>query len=385
MGRAMVLGDNGVGNLSRTEIDEIIKGRRIGLDFDIDDNAFEFSSTTRPDDLADQLRLIAAKLEHPGWRPGPVIRAKASAKANYDSFEMSANAVLQRDLEYLIRSKDRRWKSPSPDEIEALTPESFEKFWAPLLKQGPIEVIIFGDFERDKAVEALAVTFGALAARDDAPPSEKALQMAFPVGDQKPVLLTHKGPADQVAALIAWPTGGGIEAISESRELEVLAAIFRDRLFEKFRAEQAASYSPDMANSWPESFPGGGYLMAYTQVQPKDVEKFYAFAHDVAKDLAAAPIGDDELQRAVEPIKQYIERASSGNTFWLQYLKGATFDARRFDALTRLYSDFNNVTPAKLQELAKRYFRDDTAWKLTVRPQKEKAAIKANGVAGAGR
>ncbi|MFC4291653.1 M16 family metallopeptidase [Sphingorhabdus arenilitoris] len=379
----LVLGDNGVGELSRTEIDEIVKGRRISLDFSIEDNAFEFSSTTRPDDLADQLRLIAAKLEHPGWRPGPVTRAKASAKANYDSFEMSANSVLQRDLEYLIRSKDRRWKSPSPAEIDALTPEKFEEFWSPLLKQGPIEVIIFGDFDRDKAVAALSATLGAMKPREDVPPSDTQLQMAFPKDNKKPVTLTHKGPQDQVAALIAWPTGGGLEQISESRELDVLAAIFRDRLFEKFRAEQAASYSPDMANNWPENFPEGGYLMAYTQVRPQDVDKFYAFANDVAQDLIDTPISDDELQRAVEPIKQYIERASSGNTFWLQYLKGAAFDSRRFDALGRLYTDFNNVTPARLQDLAKRYFRNDKAWKLTVRP--EKITAKGAGAVPAGR
>jgi zinc protease len=53
----------------------------------------------------------------------------------------------------------------------------------------------------------------------------------------------------------------------------------------------------------------------------------------------------------------------------LQQLKGAAFNPARFEALGHLYSDFSNVTPTRLQELAAKYFRDDKAWKLTVVPQ----------------
>ena len=177
------------------------------------------------------------------------------------------------------------------------------------------------------------------------------------------------GARDQAAAVMAWPTGGGIAGISEGRQLETLAAIFRDRLFEKFRAEQAASYSPDMAANWPVDFNSGGYLMAYTQVKPTDVDRFFAFADSVAADLIANPVSADELQRAVEPTKQAIERAASGNTFWLNQLKGSTYDPERFAALGTLYSDYNSVTPEILQALAKRYFVKDKAWKLVVAPQ----------------
>ncbi len=365
----LVLGENGVGKITRAQIDQLTVGRRIGLDFGVDTDSFQFSSTTRGEDLTDQLRLIATKLEYPGWAEAPVKRAKALAKSGFDSFEMSAASVLQRDLDYLIRSKDVRWKAPNPQSIEQLTPKSFKAFWQPLLAQGPIEVSIFGDFDRATAVKALEETFGAMKPRAATTPRPQALQLKFPAGTSAPVRLTHKGPADQVAAVVAWPTGGGIDRITESRELEILAAIFRDRLFEKFRAEKAASYSPDMTNSWPEDFQSGGYLMAYTQVRPQDVASFYEFAAEVSADLKANPVSTDELQRAVEPIKQYIERASSGNTFWLQYLQGGAYDPRRFKSLSHLYTDFNGVTPARLQQLAQTYFRDDKAWKLVVEPE----------------
>ncbi len=369
----LVLGENGIGNITRTQIDQLTVGRRIGLDFSVDADSFQFSSTTRAEDMSDQLRLIATKLEYPGWAKAPVKRAKALAKSGYDSFEMSASSVLQRDLDYLIRANDMRWKAPDPASIGKLTPASFKTFWQPLLAQGPIEISIFGDFERAAAVTALEQTFGAMKPRPAKTLIPQALQIGFPAASATPMRLTHKGPADQVAAVIAWPTGGGIDRITESRELEILAAVFRDRLFEKFRAEKAASYSPDMTNNWPEDFSSGGYLMAYTQVRPQDVTSFYEFAAEVAADLKANPISPDELKRAVEPVKQYIDRASSGNSFWLQYLQGGAYDPRKFKSLGHLYTDFNEVTPARLQQLAQAYFRDDKAWKLVVEPESKPA------------
>jgi zinc protease len=373
----LVLPENGIGKLKRTEIDQMVNGRRIELNFSIDDDAFEFGANTRPDDLADQLTLIATKLEHPGWDAAPVERAKALAKSGYDSFEMSATSVLQRDLEYLLRNKDARWKAATPADVAKIDARNFEAYWKPLMEQGPVEVMLFGDFDKATAITALENSFGAMKPRAPLAVAAAALDVNFPAANTAPVTLTHRGPADQAAAVMAWPTGGGISGITEGRQLEILAAVFRDRLFEKFRAEQAASYSPDMAANWPNDFNSGGYLMAYTQVKPSDVDRFFAFADEVAADLAANPVSADELQRAVEPTKQAIERASSGNSFWLGQLKGATYEPERFVALGKLYSDYSTVTPTVLQALAKRYFVKDKAWKLVVSPQGGGAPVTA--------
>jgi predicted Zn-dependent peptidase len=57
-------------------------------------------------------------------------------------------------------------------------------------------------------------------------------------------------------------------------------------------------------------------------------------------------------------------------------LKGASFDPDRFSALSHLYTDFASVTPARLQQLAKTYFDNSKAWKMTVLPAGKKLAAK---------
>jgi zinc protease len=237
-----------------------------------------------------------------------------------------------------------------------------------------VEVLLFGDFETPKAVEALQSTIGATKPRTGATVSAKAARVSFPTPNAQPLRFTHKGPKDQVAAVIGWPTGAGLAQIGEGRQLEVLAALFRDRLFEKFRSEQAASYSPDANAAWPDEFNTGGFLMAYSQVQPKDAGRFFAFAKSVATDLAATPVSPDELQRALAPMLQYVERATTGNLFWMNELEGATYNAARYQALGTLYSDYSKVTPQRLQELARKYLVDAKAWKMVVEPEAAKVA-----------
>ena len=364
-----VINENGIGKFTQTQIEQMAAGKRIELNFGIDNDAFEYTATTGTLDLANQLKVIATKMENPGWQDAPIQRAKAFVKSGYGSFETSADAVLQRDLEYLISNSDKRWKTPTPDEAAKITPAAVRKFWEPLLATGPVEVILMGDFETEEAVKILGETFGAMKLRKPGTVSAEAQALSFPAANVTPLVRQHVGPKDQAAAVIAWPTAGGLARITESRELEVLAAIFRDRLFEKFRAEQAASYSPNMANKWPEEFSSGGYLMAISQVQPQDVDRFYKFAEAVASDLAANPVSADELQRSVEPIKQLIDRISSGNSFWINSLQGATFNQEKFTALGSIFVDYEAVTPERLQELAKRYFVIDRAWKFTVLPK----------------
>ncbi|HEX8553985.1 MAG TPA: insulinase family protein, partial [Sphingomonas sp.] len=349
----LALWASGVGKLDQGDLDQLTAGRRIGLDFDIQDDAFALNAMTSPADYPDQLRLMAAKLTAPAWDPAPVTRAKAVGIASYAGYDSSPDGVMSRDLERLLHAGDPRWGTPTLPVMQALTPASFRAVWEPLLGTGPIEVSVFGDVDADAAIAAVAKTFGAMPPRK--PDARKAAPIRFPAHATTPVVRTHVGPANQAAAVIAWPTGGGIEGIQDSRRLDVLAQIFSDRLFEKLRQAAGASYSPNVQSQWPVGLAGGGRLIAIGQVAPDKVDFFFTTARAIAADLVATPIADDELQRIMRPMGQYILRASTGNQFWLQQLGGGTYDPRRIEATKRIAEDFVSITPAQLQATAAKY------------------------------
>ena len=368
---------SGIGKLGQEEIDRLTGGRRIGLDFAIDDDAFVFGATTSAEDLADQLRLIAAKLSSPGWDPNPVARAKAVMLASYASLGASPDGVLGRDLDRLLHDGDPRWGTPSRADIEKLDAKSFRALWEPILASGPIEVQVFGDVKADPAIAAVAASLGALKPRAVA--RAAAAPVRFPAPTATPVARTHDGQPTQAAAVIAWPTGGGSDGIAQGRKLEVLAAVFRDRLLDKLRSSAGISYTPNVASSWPVGLNGGGRVMAVGMVPPDKTGFFFDLAREIANDLATKPIDADELKRALVPVLQYVARLSTGNQFWLMQTQGGSFDPKRLAALDTIATDLTSITPAELQALAAAYLQPGKAWTMTVLPSNPAAAAPATG------
>lgn len=371
---------SGIGTIGQEQLDQLTSGRRLGMDFSIDDDAFMLAAVTSPADYRDQLKLLADKLGAPGWDPSPVTRAKAVIGSSYATLGSSPDGVLNRDLEYYLHDRDPRWGTPPADAVTALTPSKFRAFWQPLLATGPVEVQVFGDVKADDAIAAVAETFGALKPRPPGAAAPPAVR--FPAHNAAPVIRTHTGQENQAVALIAWPTGGGVDGVAEGRKLDILAQVFTDRLFDRLRTASGASYSPSVSSTWPVGSSGGGRIMAVGQVPPDRTELFFRLSREIAADLVRNPVSDDELQRVKEPMQQFVLRAATGNTFWIQLLGGATYDPRRVASARAILSDYQGITAAELQAVAAKYLRPDKDWTMEVLPR---TVAAKHGVAAAAR
>ncbi len=370
----MALVDVGVGKLDREAMDRVMTGRKIGFDFSIEDANFLFKADTRAADLEDQLYLFAAKFATPRWDANPVLRAQAAAKINYESYASSPQGVLERDLRFLERGRDPVFRTPTPAEISATTVEGFREVWEPILRQGPIEIQLYGDFDKAKALAALNRTFGALPLRGDLPEGTAGLEARTLPPSAQPVLLYHRGDANQAAALIGWPTGGGMAGIRESRQLEILTQVFQNRLMDKLREKLGEAYSPQVINSWPTELDGGGNIFALANLQPKTVPVFFTLSEEIASDLVNNPIGADELARATEPLKQQLTRATSSSNFFMILIEGATSDPARYRTVRNVLSDYTETTPEAMQALARKYFAPGKSWRVAVIPQGQSLA-----------
>ncbi|MBA4760319.1 pitrilysin family protein [Sphingomonas sp.] len=373
----LALLESGIGKLGQEEIDQITGDRRISMQFGVGDDAFVIVGQTSPADLADQLRLIATKLEVPGWDPKPIARARALAIAGNAARNASPDAVIGNSLEKLLHAGDPRWGIPELADIEKLTARDFRTFWEPLLASGPIEVQVFGDIDVAKAIEAVRTTFGAMKPRRASRIVSAAVR--FPAHVESPVVLRHTGEPDQAAAVIAWQAGGGATNISEGRKLEILAAVMRDRILDRIRSTEGVSYSPTVISQSPVGQPGGGRVIALTLLPPDKTDLFLKVAREIAADLIARPIELDELRRALVPTAQMISRRASGNPFWMQQTEGGTYDPRRLAAVSTLGIDYGRTGPEELQALAIKYLARDKDWSMVVLPEEKAAAPAAGG------
>jgi zinc protease len=360
---------SGFGELGMNELDRIATGRKFGFDFKIEEGTFVLEAQTRAEDVADQLYLFAAKLAMPRWDIAPFERARASALLAYDSYGTKPESVIQRDLEWLLHGRDPRFGTPDPAALRAATAEEFKNVWSRLLAQGPVEVAVFGDFQRESTIEALSRTFGALPARAPAPAAQLAAPAPFPAANDTPFVLTHSGQPDQAAAAIAWPTGGGSLALPQSRKLEILAELFSNRLMDALRERAGASYSPHVRSSWPLDVQGGGNILALAQLPPEQVPAFFTAAEQIASDLATTGPTPDELARVTEPMLQLLNRVSNSHLFWLNELDGAAFDRNRLAWTPTFLRDYTEVTAEEMKALAARYLGGHGGFRVAVVPE----------------
>ncbi|MFZ1742103.1 MAG: insulinase family protein, partial [Pontixanthobacter sp.] len=377
LGEAALIG-SGQGQLGQEELDRISNGRVMGFDFGIGDADFTFSAMTREADLEDQLYLFANKLAEPRWDPNPVIRSIAAQKLTYESYATSPGGVMSRDLEYLLRNKDGRYKTADAKDLAAATPQGFRKVWEPILAQGDIEILIFGDFDETKAISMLSRTIGALPARKVIPADVLARLPSFPSADSSIIVRKHRGDANQAAVVMAWPTGGGVNGLPESRQLEILTSLFTNRLIDAMRERAGASYSPQVVTNWPVDLKRGGRITAFAQLRPEDVPAFFAAADAIAKDLADNPPTADELARTTEPLKQVVTRSMTGNQFWLYQIEGSSRDPSRLYYLRTLLTDYSETTPEKMQALARKYLASRPGWRMAIIPEGQKLAAASN-------
>ena len=97
-------------------------------------------------------------------------------------------------------------------------------------RPGPIEVDLFGDFHaRGRALPRSNAAFGALPMRTSVAPPP--LTPHLPAHNDTPLVLTHRGDPDAAAAHCRLAhRRGGRTGLRESRQLELLAQIYSNRL-----------------------------------------------------------------------------------------------------------------------------------------------------------
>ncbi len=361
-----LLRQGGTEALTYEQIEALTAGNRVGMNFSLEDDAFVLSGTTRPADLDMQLQLLQAYLTGPALRAAPFARLKAAMGSYLGQLDTTAAGVFGRDVPALLRGGDARWRAvPGREALEAATPEGLAALLEADFAAGPLEVTVVGDVAADRALAAVAASFGALPERLPRAPSAAALR--FPAPAEAPVL-THAGRPDQAMAMAAWPTTDFFADPQLQRVLGVMANILQSRLTERLRAAEGVTYSPSVATDSSRTFAGYGYVRALVETPADRVESFYAELDRMAAALAAAAPSADEMERAKRPMLDQRIKWLRENSYWTAALSAAAGDARQFDGIRKLVSGTAAVTAGEVMEAARRFLVKGTEYRVAVRP-----------------
>ncbi len=363
--------EGGLKQITNEETEQVLASKVYGVRFGIGDDAFVLSGATRSGDLPTEMQVLAAYVAEPGWRSEAFERQKGAGKTIHDQAESTDQGVLGITLSGLLHSGDRRFTFPSREDIAKAQPADLKAQVAQHLAGDPIEVVIVGDITVEKATDAVARTFGALPPRNpEQPVAASQKQIPFPAATAQPVVLTHKGRADQSIAYVAWPTTDFWANPQRARDTAVMGEVLDLRLTDQLREAQGATYSPSVTYNHSLTWTGWGYVAASVEVPTSKLDGVLRDIDKIAADLKAKEPTPDELARAKKPRLDQLEKARLTNQYWLNELSNAQVDPRKLDFIRQLIPGTERVTAADVQRAAATWLDETKAYKIEVRPAK---------------
>ncbi|MEO6581370.1 MAG: insulinase family protein [Sphingomicrobium sp.] len=341
---------------SLEELKELTAGKVVTLGAGVSDDAFVATGTTTPADLAFQMKVSAAYLLDPGFRPEAASQWANAIPVFAKQLKAQPQSVAQTRLPVMLANGDERFGLPG---LEILAKRNFDEAraaLAPVIASAPIEVTIVGDVDEQAAIAAVANSLGAVPARKLADkPNPAALKAAFRTA-RTPIVLTHEGAADQALVQAAWPTDDdrdyrtvvGVDLLKDVLDLMLTASV---------REKLGDSYGVSLASSMSNVFPKFGYLSATAVVAPDKADEVHKAFEEAAAELRTTPVTADLLARARNPELQAVDRAMRENGFWLGALSQAQSEPERLDRIRKHKAVLEAVTPADLQKLALLYLQ----------------------------
>ena len=341
---------------SLEELKELGAGKVLTFGTGVADDAFVASGATTPKDFPLQMKVSAAYLLDPGFRPEAESKWQNAVPIIEKQVDSQPQAVASLRLPILLANGDKRFGMPSGDVLSKRSMAEARAALAPVIASDPIEITVVGDVDEQAVIEAVASTFGAVGPRKlSDKPSPNALKVAFR-SDRSPIRLTHDGQADQAVVAAAWPTDDDSD-FRKQVAMDLLGDTLDIMLTDKVREALGDSYGVSLQNTMSDVFPGFGYLSASTVVAPDkmgEVQK--AIAEPVAA-LREKPVDADLLARARNPELDKIDRQMRENGYWLSALSKSQSEPERLDRIRQRKAILQSITAADLQKLAQQYLQ----------------------------
>ena len=232
----------------------------------IGESGINLVAKTTPADLPLQLDLLAAYVIDPGYRPEAQERYRARIGSAYASMAAVPDGAVSGPISLLVHGGDPRFGMPPQADAERRTLDELRAWLDPMLRQGPLQVMVVGDVDPTRVVAEVGRTFGALPPRGDR--SRPAAAHPDAARRRRPGPLHPSGPERSGAGdgLLAHHRPG---RRPDRIGLDLVADILADRLLREVREREGATYSPEVYSQQSLALPGYGYIAAAIDAQPR--------------------------------------------------------------------------------------------------------------------
>lgn len=363
-----VMNRGGLEAHSEIELQRLFAGKTVGSQFAVDDERFLFRGNTTPRDLEAHLKLLTARIMHPGYRPEGEIQFRRMLPAMYARLKHEPSGVFASQLPGILTNHDERFAYPEQSDAEKRTVAEVKEWLSPWLKEGAMEVTVVGDFDPTTIVGLIESTLGTLPQRVAHNVKVRKADRAVLTNGWKEVrTLVCESSVDKTIVAQTRPCGNGRDKM-RNRRLQLLAKIFKERAFDAIRAELGESYGPTVSFQANDAYEDFALMTIASSGVLRNRYKVNAAMNIIATRLAQGTITQDELDRVLKPQLASVEKMKRNNDYWSAVLMNSQADPSEVEMIRNIESDLASVTLDEINELARTVFGEDNAAVFYVLP-----------------
>ncbi len=339
-----------------TELEKILVGRNVGLNFGLGTDRFSISGRTTPDDFEMQCKLLCAAILHPGFRPDGEIQLRRQLQAMYNRYETTPNGAFSLQAPRAIYGNDARFTTPERAQIEACDANQVKEALTPWLRKGAMEVSIVGDFKVDDVLPIILNTFGAMPPRNPefTPLTAEETEVSHARWGMRRFLPYSTG-LDKTIVSQVRPCGDGMDQ-RRNRRLAVLASIAREKLFDGIRAQLGETYSPSVRLSTNPSLHNAATITTSSAGVVGNRIKVNTAMDAILLELGQGNITQEDLDCALKPFISRTQKSLRTTGYWESAMARLQSDPRQLALIRDIEADVKSITLEEIRQLAREVF-----------------------------
>lgn len=363
-----VMNGGGLTDHSSDDLAAVMAGKKVGVGFSMTDRAFLLSGNTNRKDLDTQLQLQTAYLMYPGYREDGAIQLRRALPMLYNKLDHEVQGAMQKQVPAILYKNNPRFTFPTQEQLNSYRIKDVRDWVDAPLKNNYLEVTVTGDFKAEDIIPLLERTVGALPKRADAPAAlDSKLRHPAMADFNFSKDLSYDSSIDKTLVCLFWKTPGG-EDKKLARRLNMLKAVFYDRVFKGLREDMGETYSPMTGIKVSETYPDDGYIFTISSGVMRNKEAVRNAIANIARELGKGNVTREELERARNPILNSMERAQRDNGYWASLLQDSQAKPERLAQQRENIPDVKAITVEEINKLAKDIFGKGEHLNLNILP-----------------
>ena len=359
----------GLKDMSYEDMSRALTAKTVRTGFGVGEDGFVFTGSTSPDDMQTQLQVIAAYLTAPGFRPEGLEQTKSRYAAQLRQSDASPGTILRMKAPELLHDGDKRWATPSAEEVEAARIDDLKTLLTPVFATAALDVTIVGDIDPGKGDRG--------GGRDLWRPAATGQGAGGCDERQRHASARRRGDADRSFAQPAEQPGHRQRGVADAWRISRCGGRCHGGADGRHHAgaavRQAARrwgfYSAGVGATASRVF-DYGYIQAQAQLAPDKAGQFYDALGQITADMKAGKITADELDRARNPAMQEFEKSQQSNEYWLAVLDGIQENPHLADMARKFAGVVKAVALTDITAAAKKYLADPRMIRLTAADQR---------------